>query len=86
MTATAKVLISSKGQLSIPRRMRDAMGLGKGSEVTLLLHADGRLEIAAARTSISDIFGLLARPGEKAMSIAEMEKSIDEEMAKEIAL
>ena len=83
MTQTVQVTLSSKGQLAIPRRIRDAMGVGKGSQVTLVLHADGRLEMLPVRTRVADLFGLLARPGEAPLSVDAMEEAIENALAQD---
>ena len=83
MPDITKVTLSSKGQLAIPRRMREAMGVSTGSQMTLVLHADGRLEIAPVRHTVTSLFGLLMRPGETPLSISDMDAAIDQELAKE---
>jgi antitoxin PrlF len=83
MTETAQVTLSSKGQLAIPRRIRDAMGVGKGSQVTLVLHADGRLELVPVRTRVTDLFGLLARRGERPLSVEAIDEAIENALAQE---
>ena len=83
MSDITKVTLSSKGQLAIPRRMREAMGVSTGSQMTLVLHKDGRLEIAPVRHTATSLFGLLMRPGETPLSVSDMDAAINEELAKE---
>lgn len=83
MVDVIKITLSSKGQLAIPRRIREAMGVGAGSQLTLALLNDGRLEIAPVRHSVTSLFGLLKRPGEMPLSTSDIDSAIEKELAKE---
>ena len=83
MADITKVTLSSKGQLAIPRRIREALGVSTGSQMTLMLHKDGRLEITPVRHSVTELFGLLRRPVDSPLSIPDIDAAIDEELAKE---
>jgi AbrB family looped-hinge helix DNA binding protein len=48
MTATKSVRISRKGQLVIPKDMRDALGIKEGDEVLIVLE-DGRMLVTTPR-------------------------------------
>lgn len=47
MTST----MTSKGQVTVPKRLRDHLGLGPGSEVEFELQATGQVVVRAARAS-----------------------------------
>ena len=83
MADVIKITLSSKGQLAIPRRIREAMGVGAGSQLTLALLKDGRLEIAPVRHSVTSLFGLLKRSGEMPLSTSDIDSAIEKELAKE---
>jgi antitoxin PrlF len=85
MSDTTTVTISSKGQLVLPRRIREAMGLAQGAKLTLRLKADGSLEVAPLRLRASSLFGLLAKPGEAALSLEDMEAAIEQSLDEDAA-
>ena len=43
--------VTSKGQVTIPKRLRDNLGLKPGSTVDFQLEADGRVVLRAGRKS-----------------------------------
>lgn len=58
--------VTSKGQVTIPKPVRDHLGIGPGSEVTFELAADGRVVLATAATRPPSRFAALrghAGPG-----------------------
>ena len=83
MSETTTVTISSKGQLVLPRRIREAMGLGQGAKLTLRLMPDGRLEVSPLRLKASALFGLLASHDEVPLTDEEMEKAIESSLSEE---
>ena len=83
MSESATVTLSSKGQLAIPRRIREAMGLAQGAQLTLVLRPDGSLEVSPVRSRASDLFGLLAKPGEPTLSLEDMEEAMRRAMEEE---
>jgi AbrB family looped-hinge helix DNA binding protein len=45
MTRTENATVTSKGQVTIPKRFRDALDLGEGTEVEFVLEDDGSLSV-----------------------------------------
>jgi AbrB family looped-hinge helix DNA binding protein len=59
-----KTVFSTKGQVVIPKRLRDAKGFAPGVEVEVIDHPDGVLIRAVTRPrkrSISELSGMLAQ-------------------------
>ncbi len=52
------VVISSKGQIAIPKEFRVAAGLEAGSKVILECLPDGTLELHPIHYSIHEVFGV----------------------------
>ncbi|MFN7959733.1 MAG: AbrB/MazE/SpoVT family DNA-binding domain-containing protein [Thermoanaerobaculia bacterium] len=73
------VLLSTKGQLVIPKEVRDRHGWGPGTQ--LLLEEEGECLILRAapsdlpETNLADLLGCLAYQG-PAISLEEMEEAI----------
>lgn len=70
-TLTAHATLSSKGQLVIPRRLREALGLHAGAEVVLTLEADGTLNLSPLRVPVDHLFGMLHQAGRPAVDMDE---------------
>ncbi len=74
MTDMQESKITSKGQTTLPKDVRTALHLKPGDTVRYLL-LDGEVRILRARP-VSEIEGLLHRPGQKPVSLGEMEEAI----------
>ena len=72
----AKTVVSSKGQVVIPKALREAMAIHAGSELRLEVRADGSLLATPTRRPISDFFGCCKKPGELPLSIEEIDQEI----------
>jgi antitoxin PrlF len=73
MTAS---LITSKGQTTIPKRIREHLHLQPGDRIDFVVEADGKVVLEPATLEVSDLEGILHRPGMKAVSVKDMNKSI----------
>lgn len=58
MTVTKSVRLSRKGQLVIPKEMRDALGMKEGDDVLLILE-DGRMLVTTPREYARATRGLM---------------------------
>lgn len=53
----AKAVLSSKGQVVIPKNMRSELGLHSGSEFAISVRRKGVIELKPIAKSIKDFFG-----------------------------
>ena len=74
MAATATV--SEKGQITLPKQLRDRLGILPGSRLEFRVTRDGNLQVHVLATGSAALAGLLSRPGEPTRSIADMEDAI----------
>jgi antitoxin PrlF len=72
----AVATLTSKGQITIPSRVREALGLEKGDRVEFVEQAKGQFAIIAATCSVHELKGMFQRKGRKAVSIEEMNATI----------
>ena len=73
----AKTILSSKGQLIIPKFLRSKLGLHLGSEIMIELKQNDTLELRPMRKDIKSFFGLgKNKTKNKIMSIEDMDKAI----------
>lgn len=74
----ATATITSKGQVTIPKKIRDKLGLKPGDKINFELNEQGKLEVSTKTYSIMDTAGILYRPGQKAKTIKEMNEGVAE--------
>ncbi len=73
----AKTILSSKGQLIIPKFLRSKLGLHLGSEIMIELKQNDTLELRPMRKDIKNFFGLgKNKTKTKIMSIEDMDEAI----------
>ena len=68
--------VTSKGQVTLPRRVREALRVRPGDRVDFVLGADGDVRVRAGETDVSALRGLLHRPGRRPVSLEAMEAAI----------
>lgn len=70
--------ITSKGQVTIPKEIRDYLKLETGSRVDFVIDKDGYVKVIPLNVNVETLSGILHRKGMKAVSLEEMEISISE--------
>lgn len=77
MRSTLKV--TAKGQVTLRKAVLEHLAIGPGDHVEVSLLADGRVELrsAAKRPPLSRLLGRLWRPGQRPVSIEEMQEAIE---------
>ena len=68
-------VVTSKGQITIPADVRQALQLNSGDRVEFVQIEPGRFKVVAATRPVSDLKGLFGRPS-KTVSIDAMNKAI----------
>jgi AbrB family looped-hinge helix DNA binding protein len=53
---------TSQGQVTIPKEIREHLGLRAGQKVRFGVAEDGRVTIAPSTDSVRDLFGILGKP------------------------
>lgn len=71
-----RATITSKGQMTVPKEIRDALRVQPGDQVELIIQAPGQVLLRPATVSVKQLKGILARPGQRALSIEEMNEVI----------
>lgn len=69
-------LITSKGQTTIPKEIRDHLHIKPGDRVDFVVGEDGKVRLEPATLDLDEIEGILHRPGMKAVSEAEMKAAV----------
>ena len=67
--------ITVKGQATIPKPIRDHLGLKAGDRVKFFIHSDGSVVLLPSRP-ISALRGILKKPRRKPVTIDEMREAV----------
>jgi len=71
----AAATLTSKGQLTLPKEVRTALGVGPGDRVDFVQMEDGNFAILPATHSVKSLKGIIARP-KTSVSLADMDKAV----------
>lgn len=77
MSKSAKATVTSKGQVTIPQKVREDLGLSEGDRLDFVRLADGNYAIVPAKGSICDLEGILKRPGRSVLTIEQIQEAIE---------
>ena len=67
--------LTSKGQLTLPKDVRVALGVGPGDRLDFVRMEDGNFAVLPATQSVKTLKGIIPKP-KKAVSLEEMDKAI----------
>jgi antitoxin PrlF len=68
--------LTSKGQITVPRAVREHLGVDTGDTIDFVIDPAGQVRVRAASGAVSALKGLLHRPGRAAVSQAAMDRAI----------
>jgi AbrB family looped-hinge helix DNA binding protein len=74
--------ITSKGQITIPKAVRDELGLREGDRIAFRVLDDGKVVVEPETIDVLDLEGIL-KPRRKGVTIADMDQAIRAEASKE---
>jgi hypothetical protein len=64
--------VSSKGQVTIPRDVRERLGLQAGDKIAWSVLSNGTVVARPKTRRLADLVGILTRPGQPSVTIDEM--------------
>ena len=70
--------MTSKGQITMPKDVRDDLNLVPGSKVMFVKLPNGQYNVVPKTGSVEDLFGMLHQPGVPPMTIEEINDPIAE--------
>ena len=71
---TSDATLTSKGQTTIPKEIRDALGLQPGDRMTFTLMPDKTVVMRVKTKSVMDLAGILRKKGRKPLAIARLSR------------
>ena len=67
--------ITSKGQVTVPKLIRDKLHLESGDKIDFVLEEDGGVRVVPVTASVTHLKGMVPRP-EFPVGLAEMDEAI----------
>jgi AbrB family looped-hinge helix DNA binding protein len=75
--------MTSKGQTTVPKEVREVLGLGEGTQVEWLVE-DGKVSIKPRTLRAADLAGILGRPPAGAgMTVEQMDDALGRALAED---
>jgi AbrB family looped-hinge helix DNA binding protein len=74
--------LTSKGQITIPKTIREQMMLHTGDKLDFTITETGNVLLIPVTRHVKDVFGRLNRPGQGALTPADMDNAIQQRMMK----
>ena len=66
--------LTSKGQTTIPKEIRDSLGMKPGDRLTFTLMPDGTVVMRVKSKSIVELAGVLRKKGRKPVSVEQLSR------------
>ncbi len=76
----ASAKITSKGQITLPKSIRQYLNVDTGDSIEFFIEKDGRVNVVAKTVDISQLYGILKT--DKHVSIEDMKKAVQHEAIK----
>lgn len=67
--------LTSKGQITLPKEIRDSLALEAGDRVAFRLRADGVVELVPETVDVMDLFGVF-KPRVRGVSVEAMAEAV----------
>ena len=72
--------LTSKGQVTVPKKIRDSLRLHTGDKVEFIITDTKEALLRPVTKKVDDVFGKLHKPGRKPISVEEMDSVIKQKM------
>lgn len=72
----AHATLTTKGQVTIPKKVRDCLQLHSGDKIEIIVTKKREAIIRPISKKVDDIFGKLHQPGRKMISLEAMDQAI----------
>jgi len=74
--------LTSKGQMTLPKAVRDDLNLKPGDQIDVVKEG-GRYVLRARNRSAEELYGILHRPTDEAMTVREMDEALGQGLAED---
>jgi AbrB family looped-hinge helix DNA binding protein len=70
----AESTLTSKGQTTIPKDIRDGLGLKSGDRITFTMMPDGTVQMRVKNKSVAALAGSLRKKGQKRLATEQLSR------------
>ena len=74
--------VTTKGQVTIPKAVRDHLKLETGARLDFVIEDDGTVVVKPVTRHVRELAGLLHRPGRRRVTVREMNEAIGAHLRK----
>lgn len=75
--------LTSKGQVTVPKEVREHLRVAEGDRLEFLISEDGSVRLRPITGSVRRLLGLLHREGAPAQTVREMDQAISDLLAED---
>ena len=75
--------ITNKGQVTIPKKVRDAMNLHFGDKIEFVCEEEGIITVRPVKKSVDAVFGRLYEKDKRSLSTEEINEIVRKQVKKE---
>ena len=68
--------LTTKGQITIPKVVRDSLHLHSGDRVAFVIHGDSEATLKPITKSVDEVFGRLHSPSQPRRTVEEMKAAV----------
>ena len=68
--------LTSKGQITLPKSIRDRLGLRAGDKLDFHAEDDGSIRVVPVSRTVAEVFGVLAEKAKRPYSTAGMKRKL----------
>ena len=79
----ASTSMTSKGQITIPKAIRDSLGLKPGDKVEFILGKNREVIFKPINRTVDDVYGFLHRKDQDPVSVEDMNRAIRQKLRKD---
>lgn len=72
--------ITSKGQITIPKMVRESLHLHYGDRIAFIMHGETEAVMKPVTKTVDQVFGRLHKPGQVRRTVVEMNQAIAQRM------
>ena len=78
-----RATITSKGQITLPKEVRNRLGVDAGDQVEFRVAADGTITVVPLQGSAQRLFGFLDRKDSGVCSVEDMDKAVAQSVSED---
>lgn len=76
----ATATLTTKGQITIPKTVRDSLHLRTGDRIAFVVHGDLEATMRPVTKSVDEVFGKLHNPAQPRRTVEQMKAAVAERM------